>query len=196
MSPDTVVSSAERDELVRLRRDFHRHPELGYEEKRTSSIVARHLEELGYEVRTGVAETGVIASRAGSSGPALLIRADMDALPIQELTDVEYRSENEGVMHACGHDAHTAIGMVAASRFARGDLFDLAVDGVPGIGRALGPPPFDQGVDLARAAQRTDEALARAQDVHERVRVGIVGDPLDQREIDGRLLAGLEQLAR
>lgn len=155
MTADATASPAERDELVRLRRDFHRHPELGYQEKRTSSIVARHVEALGYDVRTGVAKTGVIASRGGSAGPALLIRADMDALPIQEQNDVEYRSENDGVMHACGHDAHTAIGMVVASRFSRADLtgsvrfaFQPAEEGGMGADRMMEEGLLD-GIDGA-----------------------------------------------
>jgi amidohydrolase len=104
-------------ELVRLRRDFHRHPELGYQETRTAAIVAKRLQELDYTVREGVAVTGVLGDR-GRGGRTLLVRADMDALPIEEQSDADYRSVHAGVMHACGHDAHTAIGLVAAARFA------------------------------------------------------------------------------
>jgi amidohydrolase len=111
------ATEAERAELVRLRRDFHRHPELGFRERRTSRIVAQRVRELGYDVREGVAETGVTATRG--SGRTLLIRTDMDALPIREQNDVEYRSREDGVMHACGHDGHMAIALTAASRFAR-----------------------------------------------------------------------------
>lgn len=103
------------EKLIETRRDLHRHPELGFEEERTSSVVAKHLESLGCEVRTGVAKTGVMARiRGGRPGKRVLIRADMDALPIQEENDIPYRSENPGVMHACGHDGHTAIAMMAA----------------------------------------------------------------------------------
>ncbi len=115
------ATAGEVEELVRLRRDFHRHPELGYQDVRTSGIVAERLASLGYELRRGVAKTGVLAMR-GSPGRTLLLRADMDALPILEENDVEYRSRTEGVMHACGHDGHTAIGLVAAARFAGVEL--------------------------------------------------------------------------
>ncbi len=98
-----------------LRRDFHQHPELGFQEFRTAGIVARELNELGLEVNTGVAETGVVALLEGAGpGPTVLLRFDMDALPIQEETGAEYASQNPGVMHACGHDAHTAIGLTVA----------------------------------------------------------------------------------
>ncbi len=96
--------------LQSLRRDFHRHPELGFQEVRTASIVARELSQLGLEVQTGIAETGVVALLRGSRpGRVVLARADMDALPITEENDVEYASQTKGVMHACGHDGHTAI---------------------------------------------------------------------------------------
>jgi amidohydrolase len=102
------------DELIALRRDFHRHPELGLEEYRTSEKVTAYLTNLGLEV-SHANKTGVVGLlRGGSPGPTLLLRADMDALPIQEENDLPYRSANSGVMHACGHDAHTAMLMVAA----------------------------------------------------------------------------------
>lgn len=98
-----------------LRRDFHRHPEMGFQEVRTSGIVARELEQIGLEVHTGIAKTGVIANLTGKDGkPVVLVRFDMDALPIQEENDVEYASQNPGIMHACGHDGHTAIGLSVA----------------------------------------------------------------------------------
>lgn len=98
-----------------LRRDFHQHPELGFQEKRTAGIVASELNQLGLEVTTGVAETGVVAMLEGTQpGPVVLLRFDMDALPIQEETGKEYASLNPGVMHACGHDGHVAIGLTVA----------------------------------------------------------------------------------
>ncbi len=104
--------------LVAWRRDFHQHPELGFQEVRTAGIVADHLRELGLEVSTGVGKTGVVAmienDQAPSDAPTVLLRFDMDALPILEANDVPYRSQNNGVMHACGHDGHTAIGMGVA----------------------------------------------------------------------------------
>lgn len=97
------------DELVRLRRDIHAHPELGFQEFRTAALVADTLMELGIEVKTGVGRTGVVGQMGTGDGPIIAIRADMDALPIVEKNETPYRSRNNGVMHACGHDAHTAI---------------------------------------------------------------------------------------
>ena len=98
-----------------LRRDFHRHPELGFSEIRTSGIVAKELEALGIEVTKGVGKTGVVGWLEGAKpGPTILLRFDMDALPITEETGTEYSSTNPGVMHACGHDGHTAIGLTVA----------------------------------------------------------------------------------
>lgn len=102
-------------EVIDLRRDFHRHPELGLKEYRTSEKVSSYLKGCGLEV-SHLNQTGVVGLLKGDqAGPTLLIRADMDALPIQEENDIPYKSENEGVMHACGHDAHTAMLLVAAS---------------------------------------------------------------------------------
>ena len=98
-----------------LRRDIHRHPEIGFKEVRTAALVAKELNEIGLEVRTGIAETGVIAVLDGEgSGPDVLARFDMDALPIKEETGASYASVNTDVMHACGHDAHVAIGLTVA----------------------------------------------------------------------------------
>ena len=97
-------------QLIEDRRYFHQHPELGFQEENTARVVAQRLRELGLEVRTGVGRTGVVGVlRGGRPGRTVLLRADMDALPIEEENDVPYRSQNPGVMHACGHDAHTAI---------------------------------------------------------------------------------------
>ncbi|GAB4540734.1 MAG: amidohydrolase [Anaerolineales bacterium] len=98
-----------------MRRDFHAHPELGFHEIRTGGIVAKELEALGLEVTKGVGKTGVVGFLEGAKpGPTLLLRFDMDALPIVEDTGAEYASQNGGVMHACGHDGHTAIGLTVA----------------------------------------------------------------------------------
>ena len=98
-----------------LRRDFHAHPEIGFQEFRTSGIVAEELRKLGIEITTGVAETGVIGIIEGNGpGPVLLLRFDMDALPIEEETGAEYQSQNPGLMHACGHDGHTSVGLTVA----------------------------------------------------------------------------------
>lgn len=98
-----------------MRRDFHKHPELGFNEIRTGGIVAKELEGLGLEVTKGVGKTGVVGYLEGAQpGPTILLRFDMDALPITEDTGAEYSSTNAGVMHACGHDGHTAIGLTVA----------------------------------------------------------------------------------
>ena len=104
-----------QEETIAQRRDFHRHPELGFQEHRTSKIVADAMRALALNVETEVAQTGVIARLDGvRPGPVVLMRFDMDALPIQEANDVPYASTNPGVMHACGHDGHTAVGMTVA----------------------------------------------------------------------------------
>ena len=98
-----------------LRRDFHMYPELGFREIRTGGIVAKELEALGIEVTKGIGKTGVVGLLEGAKpGPTLMLRFDMDALPIGEQTGAEYASRNQGVMHACGHDGHTAIGLTVA----------------------------------------------------------------------------------
>lgn len=101
--------------LSAWRRDLHRHPEIGYEEHRTSAIVAEHLEQLGLEVTRHVGQTGVTGLLRGETdGPTFALRADMDALPIEDQKHVEYRSTVQGKAHLCGHDAHTSILMGAA----------------------------------------------------------------------------------
>src|ERR671938_24177 len=98
------------EELIRLRREIHRHPELAFKEVRTAGLVADTLREIGgIEVRTGVGKTGVVGELGAGDGPTIAIRADMDALPILEANDVPYCSEIAGNMHACGHDSHTAM---------------------------------------------------------------------------------------
>jgi amidohydrolase len=108
-------------ELSDLRRDFHRYPELAFQEFRTASVVAEHLRKLGLEVRSGVGITGVVGELRNGPGPVVALRADMDALPIQEDADHDYRSTVAGVMHACGHDAHMA-GLLGAARLLSEDL--------------------------------------------------------------------------
>ncbi|WP_448566313.1 M20 metallopeptidase family protein [Thermus sp.] len=106
--------------LIEMRRDFHRHPELGFQEVRTSAKLAEFLEGLGLEVTRGVAQTGVVARLKGARpGKTVLVRADIDALPIQEDSGVPYSSQTPGVMHACGHDGHAAIAAHVAAVLAR-----------------------------------------------------------------------------
>ena len=102
------AANAMQEQLVAWRRDIHMRPELGFEERRTSRLVADALRQMGIEIEVGVAETGVVA-RIGEGRPAVGIRADMDALPIDEANDVPYKSRTPGLMHACGHDAHTSM---------------------------------------------------------------------------------------
>ncbi len=102
-------------ELVGWRRSLHQRPELGFREEQTAAFVAQKLQEWGIEHQTGIAKTGVVAVVAGHRpGPVLAIRADIDALPIQEENEVAYRSQHDGIMHACGHDGHTAIALGTA----------------------------------------------------------------------------------
>ncbi len=102
-------------DLTAIRRDLHQHPELSFQEVRTAGIAANEMEALGFSVRTGIGRTGVIAELHNGEGPLIALRADMDALPIQEANTHDFVSENPGVMHACGHDGHVA-GLIGAAR--------------------------------------------------------------------------------
>ena len=119
--PDyTTLARQLAPRLIAWRRDFHQHPELGFQEFRTSQRVAQHLNTLGLEVTTGVGKTGVVGIIEGHGpGPTVLLRFDMDALPITEATGLPFASQHEGIMHACGHDGHTAIGMAVAEMLAQ-----------------------------------------------------------------------------
>jgi len=118
-SPSRLLSESDVQEMIEVRRDLHAHPETAFQEVRTSGFVAARLRALGLDPRTGVARTGVIADIRGTAERTLLLRADMDALPIQEENEVSYRSQNDGAMHACGHDCHTSILLAVAKRLAR-----------------------------------------------------------------------------
>src|SRR5438445_75759 len=113
------IPPVDRAALIATRRDLHQHPELGFEETRTSALVADRLRALGYAVTTGVGRTGVVGLLDGGAkgGRCVMLRADMDALPVEEATDAPYRSRQQGKMHACGHDGHVAIGLEVARRF-------------------------------------------------------------------------------
>jgi amidohydrolase len=106
-------AQAMKDKLVAFRRDFHKHPEIGFQEYRTAQKIVETLHDLGIECETGIAKTGVVAY-LGEGSPRFALRADMDALPILEANEVDYKSENDGVMHACGHDAHVTCLLGAA----------------------------------------------------------------------------------
>jgi amidohydrolase len=115
----TTLPSVDRASLIATRRDLHQHPEIGFEETRTAALVADRVRALGYDMRTGVGQTGVVAMRNGGAGRCVMLRADMDALPVEEANDVPYRSQHAGKMHACGHDGHVAIGLEVARRLAK-----------------------------------------------------------------------------
>jgi amidohydrolase len=158
------AAAALEPRVVEWRRDFHLHPELANREVRTSGKVADHLRALGLEVTTGMAHTGVVAViEGGRPGPTILLRADMDALPVTEKTDVpfrstatgEFRSRTVGVMHACGHDAHTAILMGVAEVLVKlrerlpGKIlmvFQPAEEGVPEGERGGAPLMLEEGL--------------------------------------------------
>jgi amidohydrolase len=148
-APDAEIkSAAERlaPALVETRRDIHRHPELGNRETRTGQLVAERLKALGLEVRYPVAKTGVVGVlKGGRAGPTVALRADLDALPIQEVNEVPYKSQNPGVKHACGHDAHTTIVLGTA------EVLSRMKDRLPGTVVFLfqpseeGPPEGEEG---------------------------------------------------
>jgi hippurate hydrolase len=116
---------ARAGEFISLRRDIHRHPELAFEEHRTAALVADKLEGWGYAVERGIGGTGVVGTLVrGKSTKRLGIRADMDALPIDEASGAEWSSVHAGVMHACGHDGHTAMLLAAARHLAQNSRFD------------------------------------------------------------------------
>ncbi len=165
------AAAAIEPRVIEWRRDFHLHPELANREVRTSGKVAEHLRSLGLDVRTGMAHTGVVAViEGGRPGPTILLRADMDALPVTEKTDVpfrstatgEFRGRTVGVMHACGHDAHTAILMGVAEVLVKlrdrlpGKVllvFQPAEEGVPEGERGGAPLMLEEGLlDIAMPA--------------------------------------------
>jgi len=119
---------ADKDELTAWRRDIHAHPELCYQENRTSDLVAKRLESFGIEVTRGIAKTGVVGTlKAGNGNRAIGLRADMDALPLHEKNEFSHRSRHDGKMHACGHDGHTTILLGAARYLAKTRNFDGTV---------------------------------------------------------------------
>jgi len=139
--------------MVAWRRDFHQHPELGFQEHRTAEIVARHLRRLGVTVTTEVGKTGVVGVIKGAEpGRSVLLRFDMDALPVTEKTGLPFASQNPGLMHACGHDGHTAIGMGVAEMLAQ------TRETWPGTVKLLFQPA-EEGLGGAKATIR-DGALA------------------------------------
>ena len=128
-----------RDELTEWRRDIHQHPELAFEEERTSDLVAQRLESFGLEVTRGLAKTGVVGTlKAGGSDRAIGLRADMDALPILEQNTFEHCSKNSGKMHACGHDGHTTMLLGAAKALSQSRDFNGTVHFIFQPGEEMG----------------------------------------------------------
>jgi amidohydrolase len=157
-----------QSELISWRRDFHMHPELGFKEGRTAAKIAEIMEDLGCRVQRGVGKTGVVAE-LGEGKPVVAIRADMDALPIQEANQVPYRSTIDGVMHACGHDAHVAMALGVAKLLSNQDfpgtlrfLFQPSEEaqdeeGLSGAPRMIADGAMD-GVDFV-LAQHVDSSV-------------------------------------
>lgn len=146
-----AIASEVIREAISIRRELHRHPELGFKEFNTASLIAQTLSKLGLEVRTNIAETGVAGLLKGRSpGKTIAIRSDMDALPVTEQTYLEYSSLNEGVMHACGHDAHISIVLGCAMILSRlkdklpGNVKFIFQPGEEGLGGAR--HMIDEGV--------------------------------------------------
>ena len=155
--------------MVADRRDLHIHPELSFQEIRTAELAAHRLEELGWEVRRGVAQTGVVGLLEGSGpGQTVLIRVDIDALSVQEPGDRPYSSQVPGVMHACGHDGHTAVGMAVAQILARHR------DSIKGRVKLVFQPAEET---MSGAAQMIEE--------------GVMKDPLVDRVLSFHLWSGL-----
>jgi amidohydrolase len=140
-----VIDNAS-EELIALRRDLHAHPELSFEEHRTAQVIADRLNALGCQVRTGVGGTGVVALlKGGRTGKTVALRADIDALPIVEVNDAPYRSQSDGIMHACGHDGHVAglLGAAEALNAIRATLAgDVLLIFQPAEERAGGAKPM------------------------------------------------------
>ena len=161
-----AVAAEQAGRLIAIRRDIHAHPELAFEERRTSDIVAAELARLSIPHRTGVGGTGVIGwIEGGRPGPTLAIRADMDALPIEEANDLPYKSTVPGKMHACGHDGHTTMLLAAGV----GDVAVCDRQGVVHVGRE----------DLTEVNDMTSRTRERADDVAQALEDA--GLPLDER---------------
>lgn len=162
-----------RHDISELRRAVHHHPELGFQEFETAGLVADTLRSLGMGVRTGVGKTGVVGY-LGNQGPTVAIRADMDALPIEELNEVPYKSEVPGVMHACGHDSHVAMALGAAMLLSREELrgqvrflFQPSEEGADEEGKSGAVRMVDEG-----ALDDVDRVIALH--VHDEVETGMI----------------------
>ncbi|MEM3394123.1 MAG: M20 family metallopeptidase, partial [Candidatus Methanomethylicia archaeon] len=147
------------NETIGFRREIHMYPELGFQEKRTAKLVADMLSKWGYSVQTGVAETGVVGILKCGEGRVVALRADMDALPIQEENDVPYKSKIPGVMHACGHDAHVAMLLTAAR------ILSEMKDKLNGSVKLIFQPAEEMGGGKSGALKMVEEGVLKDPDV-------------------------------
>lgn len=143
------------NETIQFRREIHMYPELGFQEKRTAKLVSDVLSKWGYNVQTGIAETGVVGVLKCGEGRVVALRADMDALPIQEENDIPYKSRIPGVMHACGHDAHVAM-LLTAARI----LFEIK-DKLTGTIKLIFQPAEEMGGGLSGALRMIEEGVLK-----------------------------------
>jgi hippurate hydrolase len=153
LHPQLQAQQAQADEFIGVRRDIHRHPELGYKEFRTSDLVADKLTAWGYEVTRGIGGTGLVGQlKRGTGTKRLGLRAEMDALPIQETTGLDWTSQHAGCMHACGHDGHTTMLLAAAKKIAENPqfngtlnlIFQPAEEGLAGARRMMDDGLFER----------------------------------------------------
>ncbi|PJZ47827.1 M20 metallopeptidase family protein [Leptospira saintgironsiae] len=184
-----TVSTTRTEELVQYRRFIHKHPELRYEEVGTADFVSKHLQSLGYTFQSGIAKTGIACLiDSGKPGKTLLVRADMDALPIIEENKTDYTSVHNGVMHACGHDAHTSVLMGLASELKENPsaivpkgrvllVFQPAEEGGQGADRMI-----EEGI-----LEKYDVSAALALHVWNHIPVGKVG------VVDGPMMAAVDE---
>ena len=174
-------------EVISLRRNFHQYPEIGLQEIRTAKIVAEYMENIGLPVTTKVGRTGVVGLLQGKNpGKTLMIRADMDALPILEENQVPYRSKTDGIMHACGHDAHTAILLATAK------ILNNHRDTISGNVKFV----FQPSEDLIELASSKSEEPSPASASEEDPEPALPNDPqLGENEID-QLRARISLLLR
>jgi hippurate hydrolase len=209
------------DELTLIRRDIHAHPELGFEEERTSDIVAQKLAEFGCEVHRGLATTGVVGTiRRGNSLRAIGLRADMDCLPMQELNEFAHRSQHDGKMHGCGHDGHTTMLLgaarhLAATRNFEGTVHFIFQPGEEGYGGGrvmVQEGLFDKfpcdavfamhnkpGIPLGHMAVRAGPMLAASDrfDIHVKAQGGHAAQPhhgIDPFVIGAQIVMGLQTI--
>jgi amidohydrolase len=178
MSIDDIKETAKQleEKMVSWRRTIHMNPEVGFQEHKTSALVISELEKLGYEVKTGIGKTGVTGVLKGGEGKVIGIRADMDALEVNEANDVPYKSTVEGVMHACGHDGHTAALIGVAHILAKHK------DKLKGTVKLIFQPAEE-------SVAKDDEVLSGAKEM---VKDGVLDEPTPDALIAAHIFAGDE----